>query len=75
LESGDSVLFCTDGITDAFNEEEESFGAARIQELCEKSAHTAPPELLGEIFAALGAYTAGREQHDDMTAAVFHYAG
>jgi sigma-B regulation protein RsbU (phosphoserine phosphatase) len=75
LEPGDSVLFCTDGITDAFNVEEESFGAARIQEICERSAYTAPPELLGAIFAALGAYTAGREQHDDMTAAVFNYEG
>lgn len=75
LEPDDFVLFCTDGITDAFNVEEESFGAARIQEICERSAYAAPAELLGEIFAALGAYTKGREQHDDMTAAVFHYEG
>lgn len=75
LEPGDSVLFCTDGITDAFNANEESFGVARIQELCETSEHAAPAELLGEMFAALGAYTQGREQHDDMTAAVFQYEG
>lgn len=75
LERGDSVLFCTDGVTDAFNVNEESFGVARVQELCEMSGHVGPAELLGEIFAALGAYTQGREQHDDMTAAVFHYEG
>jgi len=75
LEPDDFVLFCTDGITDAFNVEEESFGAARIQEICERGAYASPAELLGEMFAALGRYTKGREQHDDMTAAVFHYEG
>lgn len=73
LQPGDSVLFCTDGITDAFNTEEEPFGIARVQELCETRDSAAPAELLGELFAALAAYTHGREQHDDMTAAVFQY--
>jgi sigma-B regulation protein RsbU (phosphoserine phosphatase) len=72
LEPGDSVLFCTDGITDAFNLEEEPFGIARVQEICEASPHGEPRELLAQIFAALAEYTRGREQHDDMTAAVLH---
>jgi sigma-B regulation protein RsbU (phosphoserine phosphatase) len=71
LEPGDSVLFCTDGITDAFNVEEEPFGIARIQEICEANPYASPTELLAQIFAALAKYTLGREQHDDMTAAVF----
>jgi sigma-B regulation protein RsbU (phosphoserine phosphatase) len=70
LEPGDSVLFCTDGLTDAFNAEEESFGIARIQNICEANPYAAPTELLAQIFAALANYTLGREQHDDMTAAV-----
>lgn len=75
LEPGDLVLFCTDGITDAFNIHEEVFGIARIQEICETERHIAPAHLLGKIFVALQAYTRGREQHDDMTAAVFQYEG
>ena len=75
LEPGDSVLFCTDGITDAFNVQEEVFGAERIQKICEADFYNDPPELLGRIFAALQSYTRGREQHDDMTAAVFKYDG
>src|SRR5882672_7986978 len=70
LEPGDFVLFCTDGITDAFNVHEEVFGIARIQEICETERHIAPAHLLGKIFVALQSYTRGREQHDDMTAAV-----
>lgn len=75
LEKGDFVLFCTDGITDAFSVEEESFGVERIQEICETSFSATPTELLGDIFAALAIHTRGREQHDDMTAAIFQYEG
>jgi sigma-B regulation protein RsbU (phosphoserine phosphatase) len=73
LEPGDSVLFCTDGITDAFNLQEETFGLAGIQEVCETGCYSTPADLLSKIFAALDMYTIGREQHDDMTAAVFQY--
>jgi sigma-B regulation protein RsbU (phosphoserine phosphatase) len=75
LEPGDSVVFCTDGITDAFNLEDESFGIARVQEICEAELHSAPAELLGRLFAELATFTHGREQHDDMTAAALHYDG
>src|SRR4029077_13591776 len=33
LEPGDSVVFCTDGVTDAFSLEEESFGIGRVQDI------------------------------------------
>ncbi len=72
VEPGDSVLFCTDGITDAFNTEEESFGIARIQEICETESYDTPAALLVRLFAELESFTRGREQHDDMTAAAFH---
>jgi len=75
LEPGDSVLFCTDGVTDAFDVAEEAFGIERIQEVCESCFYAAPAELLGQIFAALASHTRDREQHDDMTAVVFHYEG
>jgi sigma-B regulation protein RsbU (phosphoserine phosphatase) len=70
---GDSVLFCTDGITDAFNIQDEQFGILRLQSLCENALRIPPQELLRRIFAAVEAFTLGRQQHDDMAAAVFHY--
>src|SRR5260370_16666677 len=73
LQPGEFVLFCADGITEAFNIEDESFGVLRLKSLCENALRTPPRELLRRIFAAVEAFTLGREQYDDMAAAVFHY--
>jgi sigma-B regulation protein RsbU (phosphoserine phosphatase) len=73
LQPGDSVLFCTDGITEAFNTEDETFGISRLQSLCEKGLRIPPRELLARIFAAVETFAEGRQQYDDMAAAVFHY--
>ena len=75
LSPGDSVLFCTDGITDAFDRDEEQFGAERLQELCSIKRHLSPTELLSNIFSAVEEFSRGREQHDDMAAALFLYSG
>jgi hypothetical protein len=34
-----------------------------------------PTELLGRVFAAVESFARGREQHDDMAAALFHLCG
>jgi phosphoserine phosphatase RsbU/P len=73
LQPGDSVLFCTDGITDAFNHMGEQFGIERLQELCDARRRASPREFLGKIFAAVENFACGREQHDDMAAALFHF--
>ncbi len=75
LSPGDSVLFCTDGITDAFARNEEQFGVERLQELCSNKRHLSPAELLSKIFSAVEEFSRGREQHDDMAAALFFYSG
>jgi len=75
LQPGESVLFCTDGITDAFDRDGEQFGIERLQELCGAHLPVAPTELLGRIFAAVEDFSRGREQHDDMAAAVFQFCG
>jgi len=72
LEPGDSVLFCTDGMTDAFDNKGNQFGIERLQELCEAHWRTSPGEFLGKIFAAVEYFARGQEQHDDMAAALFH---
>jgi sigma-B regulation protein RsbU (phosphoserine phosphatase) len=75
LMPGDSVLFCTDGITDAFDRHGEQFGVERLKELCRNQRGSSPTELLGQIFTAVDSFSRGREQHDDMAAALFHYSG
>lgn len=75
LQPEDSVLFCTDGLMDAFSGNGEQFGLERLQALCQDRRGGSPTELLGRIFAAIESFARGREQHDDMTAALFHLAG
>jgi phosphoserine phosphatase RsbU/P len=75
IELGDSVLFFTDGITDAFDNDGESFGLERLQGVCEAYPHSTPPELLGQIFSEVDRFVRGHAQHDDMAAAVFRCCG
>jgi len=71
LRPGDSVLFCTDGITDAMDLQNDNFGVRRLQTVCEDNSHLFAAELLGKIFGEVESFARGREQHDDMAAALF----
>ena len=75
LEPGDSIMFCTDGMTDAMNAYGESFGIDRLLSICETNPTAAPGELLRNLFAAVENFSRGAVQHDDMAATVFRYAG
>jgi len=75
LQAGDSVLFCTDGITDAFDPKEDQFGIERLQAVCDAQRIASPTALLERLFAAVESFCRGQEQQDDMAAAVFHFCG
>src|SRR2546425_13221301 len=75
LSPGDSVLFCTDGITDAFDRGGEQFGIERLQELCAAPRSDAPTELLGRVFEAVENFSQGQGPREGMAAAVFHFRG
>jgi sigma-B regulation protein RsbU (phosphoserine phosphatase) len=72
LAAGDSVLFFSDGISDAKNSAEEPYGIERVVQLCEKLRTTPPEDLLECIFFDVADFTGDEPQHDDMTLAVFH---
>jgi len=73
LEQGDSVLFCTDGIMEALNPEDEEFGIERLQSFCERRPCVPSSALLEGIFSAVESFRRGRSQTDDMAAAVFRW--
>ncbi len=73
LVPGDSVLFFTDGLTDARNFEDEDFEIDGLRDVCHRHAGECRIELLGHIFNALQDFTTNCRQWDDMTAAVLHY--
>lgn len=73
LAPGDSVFFCTDGITDSMNTVEETFGTERLLALCAAHQGDSPRQFLQAIFTELENFSFGHCQHDDMAAAVFHF--
>src|ERR1700674_1416657 len=73
LEPGDSVFFCTDGITEAFDMRGDQFGTEQLTALC-ASHWDNPAALLDCLFSAVQKFARGREQADDMAAALFHLA-
>jgi phosphoserine phosphatase RsbU/P len=75
LNPGDSVLFCTDGITEAFGLNGEQFGNERLQELIGAQRAASQTDLLSRVFSAVESFSGGCEQQDDMAAALFRYAG
>jgi len=75
LEPGDSLLFFTDGLSDARNRYDQEFGLDGIQEVCRRHAGESPLDLLRHLFSAIQDFTANCKQWDDMTAAYFHFAG
>lgn len=75
LQPGDCVLFCTDGITDAFDRDGEQFGVERLEEICAAQRLASPTELLDQVFAAVEKFAHGQAQHDDMAGALFHFCG
>jgi phosphoserine phosphatase RsbU/P len=73
LEPGDSVLFWTDGLTDARNVHDQDFELKRLREVCGRCAGGSPPDLLGSLFGAIQEFSTNCLQWDDMTAVVLHY--
>jgi len=53
LEPGDSLLFYTDGLSDARNCQEAEFEAEGLQQVCGSHAGKSQLELLGHIFSAM----------------------
>ena len=74
LQPGDKVVFYTDGIVEAMNEQDEIFGFDRLQEVI-KTSHAETSELLmNEIMTSVKNFTGDAPQHDDLTVIVVKVA-
>ena len=67
LETGDKVVFYTDGIVEAMNEQEEMFGFERLLKMVQTSQSAIAEELLNEIVNKVKEFTGSAPQHDDLT--------
>jgi serine phosphatase RsbU (regulator of sigma subunit) len=68
LASGDLLALFTDGLTDAMNDFDHRFGAARVEEVLGCHRNQPPQMLLETLFAAVRDFVDGEAIHDDMTA-------
>ena len=67
LQSGTSIVFYTDGITEASNMKGELFGEERLNDTIRSSAGLKACEIMSHIKAATLAFCKGAPQADDMT--------
>jgi sigma-B regulation protein RsbU (phosphoserine phosphatase) len=71
LEPGDSIVCCSDGITEAQNARYEDFGSERLIDICTAGKGLPPADLLARIFSSVHNFTQAIRQHDDMATAIF----
>jgi sigma-B regulation protein RsbU (phosphoserine phosphatase) len=66
LDSGNSLVLYTDGITDAANGNGDFFGAARLEEVL-RAHHGQPDALVSAVAQAVADFSTGQPQTDDQT--------
>jgi len=67
LQPGSTVLFYTDGLTEARNMRGEEFGAHRLKEVLEDNSHLEPGKLIEKIFDQLEKFCVDSRKFDDQT--------
>ena len=67
LKPGESIFFFTDGVTEAFNKENEEFQESRLVEILINQNNLSVKDLVHHVFQNVQSYTNGVEQSDDIT--------
>jgi sigma-B regulation protein RsbU (phosphoserine phosphatase) len=70
LRVGDVFIFCSDGISETFNEAGEEFGQQRVGEVVLANRDKPAREIVDAIFGAMQAFRGTADQTDDQTAVV-----
>lgn len=67
LESGDSLLLYTDGVTEALNPEQDEYGKDRMAEAFKSAAQGGAEHIVTELSKDLKSFVNGYQQMDDIT--------
>lgn len=67
LESGESVFLYTDGVTEAMNSEKVLFGEKQLEKVLQSCRYSMTSDIINQVMDAVAVFTAGSEQHDDIT--------
>jgi len=76
LRPGDYVIFYTDGLTEAMNKVEETYGSDRLMDTIRSAVVSLSAEgMIQHILQDVRAFVDEAEQYDDMTVVVLHCMG
>ncbi len=75
LKPGDTMVFYSDGVTEAHNVAGEEFGEARLVDVMQRYTRGSAEVVLEQIIGAVREFAHGAEQYDDVTALVVKYTG
>ena len=75
LAPGETVVFYTDGVTEAMNAAHELFSHDRLTAELRRAASRAPAEITRGIVEAVRHFAGGREQNDDIGVLALRWLG
>ena len=67
LQPGDRLLFFSDGVPDAINPSEESYGNERLQNVLTKAGHLPADKLIAHIVSDIDSWVKHADPFDDLT--------
>ena len=73
LTDGDTFVLFTDGVTEAFNPDEELFGDERLLDHLNTAASQPASDITSGVLDAIRQYAAGAAQSDDITVVAVQY--
>jgi len=73
LKPGDTLFFYTDGVTEAFNKDNEEYKDVRLEKVLEGKHSFSTNDLVTHVFQDVQAFTNGVEQSDDITCLALKY--
>lgn len=72
LKQGDWIFFYTDGITEAFSDNEEMFGVNRLHRLLLEKYYTSAKEIVDDVENSVHEFIEGTDLSDDITLAAIY---
>ena len=70
MEMGDALVFYTDGILEAINENREVYGFGRLEYMLAKNSNADAQSILDAVLSDLNAFIGNHPQEDDITVVV-----
>jgi len=75
IRPGELLFLYTDGITEAFNKNEEAFGEERLETYLKSHSNHPIDGIVKNIFQEVNTFSSGVPQSDDITMLIFRYTG